>query len=281
MLAYQQAGALRGNRQVTSMARSASGLLLLAGALAIGGCVSRADYEKVRRDQQEMRAMMADTQVQVDKLSRRLDTVNSDVRDRGGGAETKELERRLSRLEARIAVVEAGGAQPVPPDTAIQTAPSTTTGVAPAGPPAPRTEAAVIQMRREDSRLAGGGVNEAYKRALDLYRQGKATEAIEQFRQFVRGAGAGSDLADDAQYWIGESYYHVQDFNRAIIELNEVLLKYPKGDRVPTALLALATAFADSGDKIDARLLLQKLVSDHPQSEETSIGRKKLEELTE
>ena len=49
---------------------------------------------------------------------------------------------------------------------------------------------------------------------------------------------------------------------------------------MPTALLALATAFADSGDKIDARLLLQKLVSDHPQSEETSIGRKKLEDLS-
>jgi tol-pal system protein YbgF len=264
------------------MSRSASGLLLFAGALAIGGCFSRADYEKVRRDQQELRAMLADTQVSVDKLSRRLDTVNSDVKDRGGGAETKELERRLSRLEARIAVVEAGGAQPAPPDTTIQTGPvTTTTTAASPGPPAPRTEAAVIQMRREDSRLAGGGVNEAYKRALDLYRQGKATEAIEQFRQFVRGAGAGSDLADDAQYWIGESYYHVQDFNRAIIELNEVLLKHAKGDRVPTALLALATAFADSGDKIDARLLLQKLVSDHPQSEETSIGRKKLEELTE
>jgi tol-pal system protein YbgF len=262
------------------MSRSASGLLLLAATMAVGGCVSRADYEKVRRDQQEMRAMLADTQVQVDKLSRRVDTVGSDVKDRGGGAETKELERRLSRLEARLAVVEAGGAQPAPPDTTIQTGPSTTTTTAaPVGPPAPRTEAAVIQMRREDARSAG--VNDAYRRALELYRQGKATEAIEQFRQFVRGAGAGSDLADDAQYWIGESYYHVQDFNRAIIELNEVLLKHSKGDRVPTALLALATAFADSGDKIDARLLLQKLVSDHPQSEETSIGRKKLEELTE
>jgi tol-pal system protein YbgF len=256
------------------MSRSSAGFLVLVAALAAAGCASRADYEKVRRDQQEMRAMLADTQVAVDKVNRRLDTMHSDVKDRGGGAETKELDRRLSRLEARLAVLEAGGAQPV---TGTTPAAVTTAG----GPPAPRTEAAVIQLRREDARLAGGGVNEAYRRALDLYRQGKSTEAIDQFRQFIRSAGATSDLADDAQYWIGESYYHVQDFNRAIIELNEVLLKHPKGDRVPAALLALATAFADSGDKIDARLLLQKLVSDHPDGEETSVGRKQLEELTE
>jgi tol-pal system protein YbgF len=276
MLASQQAGALRGDRQVTTMAGSTAGLPLLVAALAVAGCASRADYEKVRRDQQEMRAMLADTQVSVDKMSRRLDTVQGDAKDRGGGAETKELERRLSRLEARLAVLEAGGPQPVP-TTGTTVEPPPPAGAA--GPPAPRTEAAVIQMRREDARQAG--VNDSYRKALELYRQGKATESIEQFRQFVRGAGASSDLADDAQYWIGESYYHVQDFNRAIIELNEVLLKHAKGDRVPTALLALATAFADSGDKIDARLLLQKLVSDHPQSEEAAVGRKKLEELTE
>lgn len=255
------------------MVKTPVACLLVLGLVA-AGCASRADYEKVRRDQQEMRAMLADTQVSVDKLSRRVDTMQTDTKGRSGGPETRELERRLSRLEARLAVLEAGGAQPLPADGAPVEA-------ATGGPPSPRTEAAVIQMRREEVRNAGGGVSEQYRRALDLYRQGKSTEAIEQFRQFIRTAGASSDLADDAQYWIGESYYHVQDFNRAIIELNEVLLKYPKGDRVPTALLALATAFADSGDKIDARLLLQKLVSDHPGSEEAAVGRKNLEALTE
>jgi tol-pal system protein YbgF len=245
--------------------------LVLAGGLAVGGCASRADYEKVRREQQEMRAMLADAQVAVEKINRRLDTMHGDLKDRSGGAETRELERRLSRLESRLAVIEAGGPPPPVDGGAVSAA----------GAPTPHTEAAVIQLRREDARLAAGGVNDAYRRALDLYRQGKATEAVEQFRQFLRASGAGSDLADDAQYWIGECYYHLQDFNRAIIELNEVLLKHAKGDRIPAALLALATAFADSGDKIDARLLLQKLISDHPESEEAATGRKNLQALTE
>ena len=88
-------------------------------------------------------------------------------------------------------------------------------------------------------------------------------------------------LADDAQYWIGEAYYAQGDYNRAIIELNEVLLKYPQSDRVPGALLALATAFADSGDRIDARLILQKLIDSHGATEEAEIGRKQLQTLAE
>ena len=41
---------------------------------------------------------------------------------------------------------------------------------------------------------------------------------------------------------------------------------------MPGALLALATAFQKSGDPIDAKLILQKLISDHPKSERRTSG---------
>jgi len=43
--------------------------------------------------------------------------------------------------------------------------------------------------------------------------------------------------------------------------------------------LMLAQAFADSGDKIDARLVLQKLISEHPRSEEAERGRQTLKSI--
>jgi len=98
-------------------------------------------------------------------------------------------------------------------------------------------------------------------------------------RDFLR-QNPKSDLADNAQFWLGEAYYSRGDYNRSIIELNEVLLKHSQGDQVPGALLALATAFANSGDKIDARLILQKLISDHGDSEEAKVGREQLQALT-
>ena len=59
-----------------------------------------------------------------------------------------------------------------------------------------------------------------------------------------------------------------------------MLLRYPKGDKVPAALLRQALAFAELGDKVDARLVLQKLVSEHGDAPEAEKGRQKLAELS-
>lgn len=245
---------------------TALGLLLLAG-----GCATQADLARVRRDQQEMRAQMADMQVSVDSVNRRLDTMRTSMDDRGGGANAatvRTLERRIADLEARLSQA------PLPTETPVSGA------VEPEHPAAslPSTDAAAIALRREAGRNAP--INDPYRKALQAYRDGQTEVAIQQFREYVR-ANPKSDLADNAQYWIGEAYYSKGDYNRSIIELNEVLLKYPQGDQVPGALLALATAFAKSGDPIDAKLILQKLVTDHPKSEEAELGRKQLQSLNE
>jgi tol-pal system protein YbgF len=244
--------------------------LLLIAATAVG-CVTRADFERVRREQQEMRALLADTQVSVDQINRRLDTMQTETRGVPSD-EMKKIDRRLMELETRVATIEAGAGGGVVGGGDVQVI----TGIGPSR----QTPAAAVALKRDEARLQRGDVDQTYREGIELYRQGQASQAIEKFRQFIRRSGK-SDLSDNAQYWIGECYYSLQDYNRAILELNEVLLKYPQGDQVPGALLALATAFADSGDKIDARLILQKLVSDHPDSEEAKLGQKQLDKLTE
>ncbi|OFV88911.1 MAG: tol-pal system protein YbgF [Acidobacteria bacterium RBG_16_68_9] len=183
-----------------------------------------------------------------------------------------DLERRVASLEARLA--SAPGAEPMPGTAPpSQQPPGVSSGVS-------HTGAAPIALRAEEAVLRSGVVNPNYRNGVERYRAGDCEQAMANFRQFIK-AEPTSDLADNAQYWIGECYYARKDFNRAIIELNEVFTKYPKGDRVPGALLALATSFADSGDDIDARLILQKLINDHPGSEEAEIGRQKLKVLTQ
>ena len=273
MLGSQSTRALRAGRQLSRRLGRPVRLAGLAAALAASSCVSRADFERVKRDQQEMRARLADVQVSLDSINRRLDTVRTSMDEKGGGqnsAAMRDLTRRVSDLEARA------GAPPTPTETGVI---AVGTPAAPAVPNVPRTEAANIALRRED-RQPATAANEGYRRALQSYRDGQANQAIQQFRDYLRN-NPKSDLSDNAQYWIGESYYSKSDYNRAIIELNEVLLKYPQGDQVPGALLALATAFANSGDKIDAKLILQKLVSDHPKSEEAEIGKQQLQKLSD
>jgi tol-pal system protein YbgF len=244
----------------------------LAALAVLGGCATRADLERVKRDQQEMRARLADVQVSLDAVNRRLDTVRTELTDKGGGRDSaamRELQKRVADLEAHTATV-------VPPPT--EGSPGLPPVEAPT-PNIPRTEAANLALARED-RQPPNPANEAYRRALQSYRSGQADQAIQQFREYLRN-NSKSDLADNAQFWIGEAYYSKGDYNRSIIELNEVLLKYPQGDQVPGALLALATAFQKSGDPIDAKLILQKLISDHPKSEEANVGRQQLQTLAD
>ena len=147
-------------------------------------------------------------------------------------------------------------------------------------PSIPRTEAANIALRRED-RQPATPANEAYRRALQSYRDGQSDQAIQQFREYVR-SNPKSDLADNAQYWIGEAYYSKGDYNRAIIELNEVLLKYPQGDQVPGALArARHLVLQLRATRSTRSSILQKLVSDHPKSEEAEVGRQQLQTLTD
>lgn len=251
---------------------------LVAGMIVLGGCASAADLHRVRLEQKEVQARLADTQATVDSLKQRVDALRISIEEnkKSGGARRSP---GLAELEQRVAVLEGRGDPLLPPTTTTVDPSLSPGGVRPAVQ-LPRTDAAAIALRREEGWLSGGTVNETYRRGLEQYRAGQCDQAITTFRQFIRSE-PGSDLADNAQFWIGECYYARKDYNRAIIELNEVFTKYPKGDRVPSGLLALATSFADSGDAIDARLILQKLINDHAKSEEAELGRQKLKTLTD
>jgi len=224
-----------------------------------------------------MRAQLADTQVAVDGLKQRLDSLRTSLEEgkKGGAvrpAVLMDLERRIASLEARL--VSAPGTEPTPLATPVSEAPP------PREATLPHTEAATVALRADDALLRSGAVNPNYRNGLERYRAGDCDQAIANFRQFLK-AEPTSDLADNAQYWIGECYYARKDYNRAIIEFNEILTKHSKGDRLPGALLALAASFAGEGDDIDAKLVLQKLINDHPKSEEAEIGRQKLKALTQ
>lgn len=249
---------------------------LLACMVVLGGCASAADLHRVRLEQKEVQARLADTQATVDSLRQRVDSLRISVEEgkKSGGSKRSP---GMAELEQRVAALEGRGEPIVPPTPTID-------GSVPPGGikpvvQLPRTDAAAVVLRREEPWLTSGTVNETYRKGLEQYRAGQCDQAITTFRQFIRSEPT-SDLADNAQFWVGECYYARKDYNRAIIELNEVFTKYPKGDRVPSGLLALATSFADSGDAIDARLILQKLINDHGKSEEAELGRQKLKTLT-
>ena len=62
------------------------------------------------------------------------------------------------------------------------------------------------------------------------------------------------------------------------VEVNTDLEKYPKGNKVPAALLKQGLAFDNIGDKANSRLILEDLIKKYPKSNEAKIAREKLKE---
>jgi len=119
------------------------------------------------------------------------------------------------------------------------------------------------------------GREEAYAKAYETFKIGRYDAAKEEFRNFLK-AFPDSEYSDNAQFWIGECEYFQGRYEEAIIEYEAVIQNYPKGNKVPNALLKQALSFLKLGDKSSAKLLLQGVIKDYPNTTPASVARKKL-----
>jgi TolA-binding protein len=174
--------------------------------------------QQVKQDQKEVRGLVADLQVAVDKLKREVTTLESEAdqlqgRGRNGRGSTTtiaDLDKRVAVVENRLKLIEQSqpaGAMVPPPATSGAEQPGLQ------GEPPPiiavrhrrRRRCARATVRCSPAALAGANVDEKYREALP-HAAREALEAVPLFREFLR-KNPGSDFADDAQFYIGECYY--------------------------------------------------------------------------
>jgi tol-pal system protein YbgF len=117
-----------------------------------------------------------------------------------------------------------------------------------------------------------------YELNLSLYQGGKYEEAIAGFKNFLSKYPK-SNLADNAQFWVGECYMSLGKYEQAILAYQDVMKKYSKGNKVPGSMLRQAIAFYEIKDKTSAKLLLKKLIKRYPKSKEAAIAKKKLKTI--
>lgn len=122
------------------------------------------------------------------------------------------------------------------------------------------------------------GREEAYAKAYGIFKNGRYDAAKEEFRKFLK-AFPDSEYSDNAQFWIGECEYFQGRYEEAIIEYEAVIQNFPKGNKVPNALLKQALSFLKLGDTSSAKLLLQGVIKDYPNTTPASVARKKLVDI--
>jgi tol-pal system protein YbgF len=71
------------------------------------------------------------------------------------------------------------------------------------------------------------------------------------------------ELAANAQYWLGESYFAEKKWNDAIVEFQKVLKDHRGSDKVPDALLKIGMSFQSQGDCQNALLFYEEVQQSH------------------
>ena len=119
-------------------------------------------------------------------------------------------------------------------------------------------------------------VGDLYKDAYETFQKGNLEGARRKFEAFLKQY-PNTELSDNAQFWIGETYFLKKDFEKAILEYEKAIVKYPEGDKIPAALFKQALAFLELGDKTNARNLLKRVIERYPHSEQAEMAKKRLE----
>jgi len=168
-----------------------------------------------------------------------------------------DLDGRLRKLESAAAPAATG-----PP--AADSAPAST-GASPAVTPArPLASAADIVTEQR-----------AYDAALDQFKTGNYAAAAASFQAFAR-ANSRSPLAPSALYWAGNAQYALKDFRTAIATQRQLMAMYPDSQKVPDAMLNIASCLTELGDAAGARRTLEDLVAKYPGSEAGGKARQRL-----
>ena len=118
-----------------------------------------------------------------------------------------------------------------------------------------------------------------YKTAYEDLRAGKHDQAAQQFRELIRKVPR-HDLADNAQYWLGEVYYDQKRYDEAAPEFRAVVQRWPTGNKAPDAMLKLGFTLAAQGKTAEARTMLRELPAAYPHTEAARLAEERLAQLS-
>ncbi len=287
-------------------------LLAIGGLISIVaiGCAPAADSQ-IQADQFALRGMVASNQQQLDSEQAKIQRLEDRVSElehngsasAGGANQLASIEQRLNKLESQ-SNSQTGGASsaanpaatgesgPVPPGAATESSATGAAGVAGAG------AAVAAPVNSGPAASTAGSSPPSWRALMDeelatayddpgdkLYHQGlvdlkanRYPEALNQF-QNLQHRYPKSSLSESAEFFAANALYEMGKYDQAILQFNDQTMRFPKGRFASAALLREAQAFMKINDRIDARLTLQKLLSDLPDSPEAPMAKSMMQTL--
>src|SRR5947207_4629608 len=117
-----------------------------------------------------------------------------------------------------------------------------------------------------------------YNSALGDFNGGKNDLAAQEFTQYLQAYG-NTDLAGNAQFYLGEIDYRKANYQAAVQDYNKVLDQYPGGNKGAAAQLKKGFAFLELGQRDAGVQELRSLVARYPKSPEAVQAKDRLNRL--
>ncbi len=199
----------------------------------------------------------------------RLDTMSTQVQ--GLSDNLEEIKSRLGRLNQQLVDLQnsvqsldakISGTTPAPAAGAAN--PASTTGASPSSSAVPTGPAP--------------SADTLYSNGLRDITSGKYDLARSEFEDYLKYY-ADTDLASNAQFYLGEIFYKQKQYVDAVAAYDKVLTAYPKSFKLGPARLRKGMALIELGQKTAGIRELREVVKRFPGSDEDRLARGKLKEL--
>jgi tol-pal system protein YbgF len=233
-------------------------IFLLAGIcyMSIGCVATEGDLNTVYARQTRLEAKMA-------RLSQEVQSIQRS--GGGGGGSDIELREKVFQLEKQV-------------NDLNQSYSTLEARVNPGSLGLPTTSESGFEGGSEISSLDVKTEDFIFNKGYTDLSEGNYNGSREQFKLFI-SKYPNSSKANDATYWIAESYYRQGEFEEAILEYQRFIDTYPKDDRVPLSYLKQGLSLIEIGREEEAKLFFQTLIDKYPQSEEAKTAKEKIREL--
>ncbi len=155
--------------------------------------------------------------------------------------------------------------------------PASTPENAPAAlPPArwPQDLARELQSTSNDN----GGAGKVFRSGLEAMQNRNYSAAVDRFG-YLQKKYPHSDLTEPAAYFSASALNEMGKYDQAILQYNDLVMRYPRGKYAGEAMLREAQDFVQINDKVDARLTLQKLINDYPGTPQAASARAMMKNL--
>lgn len=208
----------------------------------------------------------------VDQLERELRELRGEVDSlvQANAALKKQQLDIAADLEQRLAAVEAR--ERAAAEAAAQSGSSAGQG---ASTPA---EGSATEPGAAAADTGGKSPELRYGEAFDALKAGKYPEAITGMQEFLT-LHPNHPLADNAQYWLGQTYYVTRDYERAIAAFAAVGVRPTDPAKTPDALLKKGLSEIELKRPDAARATLADLVNRFPNSDAARTARERLQSL--